>query len=188
MKNIKTFKQLFENSMMDKRLKIVSFGADEFSEFTSYINSLEIGDWRMLSNVSIFKSYTARNGNVYIINDEFVIQYKGETIGDIEVVSGADATNRTVRDLSQISEKIGCPEILLKIALIITKMTGEFSIDLNNNIESKEIMDYLFDYFKKNPLMLYTLDDYPDLKNEVMQKTGIKDYGHIGRKLKSGLI
>jgi hypothetical protein len=187
MKNIKTFKQLFENSMMDKRLKIVSFGADKFDEFISYINSLE-GNWRMLSNVSIFKSYTARNGNVYIINDEFVIQYKGETIGDIEVVSGADATNRTVRDLSQISEKIGCSEIVLKIALIITKMTGEFSMDLNNNMGSTEIMDYLCDYFKKNPLMLYTLDGYPELKKEVMDKTGIKDYGSIGRKLKSGLM
>jgi hypothetical protein len=49
-------------------------------------------------------------------------------------------------------------------------------------------MTLLCDYFKKNPLKIYTLDNSPQLKSEVIKRTGIRDYGKIGRGLDNGLI
>jgi len=46
----------------------------------------------------------------------------------------------------------------------------------------------LYDYFKLNPLMLYTLDDRPELKAKVIETTGIKDLSQLGRGLKKGMI
>jgi hypothetical protein len=187
MKNIKTFNQLFESSINDGQLKIVTFGENEFEEFREYCGLNSIGNWDILKSKYSFKGYAEKNGKFYIINDIFLIQIEGETIDDIKINTGADINNHRVSSLSFISKEIGCPEILLKFGLIATKTIPEFSIDLNN-IKSKEVMDYLLDYFKKNPLEIYILDDKPELKKEVLDKTGIKDYGAIGRKLRSGMI
>jgi hypothetical protein len=46
----------------------------------------------------------------------------------------------------------------------------------------------LYDYFKLNPLMLYVLDDRPELKAKVIETTGIKDLSQLGRGLKKGMI
>jgi len=46
----------------------------------------------------------------------------------------------------------------------------------------------LYDYFKLNPLMLYVLDDKPELKAKVIEATGIKDLSQLGRGLKKGMI
>jgi hypothetical protein len=188
MKNIKTFNQLFEGSIDDKQLKIVSFDENEFDEFVKYCKLNSEGIWDILRSDRTFKGYAEKYGKFYIINDIFLIQCEGETIDDIKIKTGADRGNNTISNFSNISKEIGCPEILLKIGLIITKMIPEFSIDLNHNIESTEVMDYLLDYFKKNPLEMYMLDDMPELKKEVLDKTGIKDYGAIGRKLRLGMI
>jgi hypothetical protein len=50
------------------------------------------------------------------------------------------------------------------------------------------IMEGIDEYFKKNPLDLYKIDDMPTFKADVLRRTGIKDYGNIGRKLKTGMI
>ncbi len=50
------------------------------------------------------------------------------------------------------------------------------------------IMEGIDEYFKKNPLDLYKIDDMPSFKADVLRRTGIKDYGNIGRKLKTGMI
>ncbi len=52
----------------------------------------------------------------------------------------------------------------------------------------KNIVSYMADYYKKNPLDLYKIDKYPNLKKDVLLLAGIKDYGSIGRKLKSGMM
>lgn len=44
------------------------------------------------------------------------------------------------------------------------------------------------DYFKKNPLSLYKIDKSDMFKERLLKRTGIKDYGDIGRKLRSGMI
>jgi hypothetical protein len=41
---------------------------------------------------------------------------------------------------------------------------------------------------KENPLELYILDDLPEIKEEVLKRTGIKDYGKIGKSLHRGLL
>jgi hypothetical protein len=76
----------------------------------------------------------------------------------------------------------------LRISLIVAKKIPEFSIDPDQNVESADVMTLLCDYFKKNPLKIYTLDNSPQLKSEVIKRTGIRDYGKIGRGLDNGLI
>lgn len=49
-------------------------------------------------------------------------------------------------------------------------------------------IDSICKYIKRNPLELYLLDDIPHIKKEVLEKTGIKDYSSIGRKLRNGMI
>jgi hypothetical protein len=55
---------------------------------------------------------------------------------------------------------------------------------LDNEID----WEFLDDYFKKNPMEMYVLDNQPEVKNGILERTGIKDYSAIGRKLKSGMI
>jgi hypothetical protein len=43
-------------------------------------------------------------------------------------------------------------------------------------------------YFSENPLDLYMLDDFPDMKAGVLRRTGIRDLSLIGRNLKKGSI
>lgn len=50
------------------------------------------------------------------------------------------------------------------------------------------ILEDIDNYFKENPLDLYKIDDMPEFKQDLLQRTGIKDYGKIGRNLKNGLI
>jgi hypothetical protein len=40
----------------------------------------------------------------------------------------------------------------------------------------------------KNPLDLHLLDAYPEIKAGVLKRTGMRDYGSIGKNLKQGLI
>lgn len=49
-------------------------------------------------------------------------------------------------------------------------------------------MDSVYKYMKANPLNLYLLNDMPKIKEEVLQKTGIKDYSKLGNVLRSGLV
>jgi len=49
-------------------------------------------------------------------------------------------------------------------------------------------IDSICKYIKENPLELYILDDLPEIKEEVLKRTGIKDYGKIGKSLHRGLI
>ncbi len=43
-------------------------------------------------------------------------------------------------------------------------------------------------YFKNNPIDLYWLDDLPEIKAGVLQRTGIKDWSKLGKLKNSGLI
>jgi len=44
------------------------------------------------------------------------------------------------------------------------------------------------EYFKKNPLDIYKIDRMERFKKGVIERTGIEDYGKIGRNLSNGLI
>jgi hypothetical protein len=47
---------------------------------------------------------------------------------------------------------------------------------------------FLDEYFLKDPLELYVLNNQPEVKEGILKRTGIKDYGRIGKHLKSGMI
>jgi len=47
--------------------------------------------------------------------------------------------------------------------------------------------DWIYEYFKNNPLELHIVE-LPEVKKKILLKTGTKDYSEIGRKLKKGLI
>jgi hypothetical protein len=192
MKNIKTFNQLFENSTEDKQLKVVSFGENEFDKFRVYCERNTMNNWDPVKSDNLYNAYTRGGNKFYIINDKFLVMCKGDTIDDIRIINGADSNNKFEHDGDKMTEyitnKIECSVILLRIALFIAKITSEFVIDKETNMESANKKDILFAYFKKNPLQIYALDEYPELKREIIGKTGIKDYGSIGRKLRSGLI
>ena len=49
-------------------------------------------------------------------------------------------------------------------------------------------IDSVCKYMKENPLNLYLLNDMPKIKEEVLQKTGIKDYSKLGNTLRAGLV
>lgn len=49
-------------------------------------------------------------------------------------------------------------------------------------------IDTLCDYIKNDPLAIHIIDDMPELKKEVLKRTGIEDYSKIARNLKSGFI
>jgi hypothetical protein len=70
-------------------------------------------------------------------------------------------------------------------------MTKYFNYLLKLNIGDPikyNIMEDIDNYFKKNPLDLYKIDDMPAFKADVLRRTGIRDYSNIGRKLRSGMI
>jgi hypothetical protein len=65
---------------------------------------------------------------------------------------------------------------------IVRSILGE---DVSNNADSMEIID---NYFKKNPLELYILNNNPKMKAGVIKRTGIRDYSRLGMGLKNGLL
>lgn len=48
--------------------------------------------------------------------------------------------------------------------------------------------DLLYDYFEENPLELYLLDDFPEIKKDIIQKRGIPDFSKLGSTLNKGFI
>jgi hypothetical protein len=202
MKNIKTFVQLFESSPNQDHLKIASFGKNEFVEFQNYYNMNPIANWATNwgslasnNNESFFKKSCEENLKFYIINHIFLLLCDVESFDNIKIIKAIDINNRRIDYLDKtqygvtdmISKEIGCSGEVLRIGLAIANKTSKFSIDLNN-IQSMDKIDFLCNYFKKHPLEIYALDDYQQLKKEVLNKTGISDYSNIGRKLRSGLI
>jgi len=71
-----------------------------------------------------------------------------------------------------------------------------FDILSNGSTREKELIETIIDtsdealdsYFTENPLDLYVLDPFPELKAGVLKRTGMKDLSKMGRNLKSGLI
>lgn len=82
------------------------------------------------------------------------------------------------------------PESLLEI---IEKSLFKSRNDNSESLGTKLIMssmtpESLSPYFKKEPLKIYMLDEYPKLKNEVLRITGLRDVSAIGKAIASGLI
>jgi hypothetical protein len=56
---------------------------------------------------------------------------------------------------------------------------------LASTVLSNNVLD---EYFKKNPINLHILDDYPDIKAGVLKRTGIRDLSRIGKVINKGWI
>ena len=65
---------------------------------------------------------------------------------------------------------------------IVRSILGE---DISDDVDTVAIID---NYFKKNPLELYILNNNPKMKAGVIKRTGIKDYSRLGMGLKNGLL
>jgi hypothetical protein len=56
-----------------------------------------------------------------------------------------------------------------------------------SQLASTVLTDNILDeYFKKNPLKLHILDDYPEIKSGVLKRTGMKDLSGVGKGLHGG--
>jgi len=76
---------------------------------------------------------------------------------------------------------------------IIEKSLFNFRNSNTESLGTKLIMssmtpESISPYFKKEPLKIYMLDEYPKLKKEVLRITGLRDVSAIGRAISSGLI
>lgn len=182
MKNIKTFNQLFENIETSGLPKVISFGPDEFNEFSKYCdeNNFPID---LAKQSKIYSSYANKHGNFYIIDNKFVAMCTGEKIEDIEIYNAADVHNANA-NAKDIMNAINCSEFDLKLALFIASITGN-SEDFKGLDNSQSLIN---DYFKKNPLETYKLNSNPEMKKKVLDATGIRDYSKIGNGLSTGLI
>jgi len=132
MKNIKTFKQLFENSRDDKGLTIVTFGENEFDRFKEYYGENSVANWDILRSEHAFKNYAKRFGKFYMVNGIFLVQCSGESPTDVEIINGADVNNRQRRGeemLRIMSEETGYSETLLKFALFVANKYNTFSMN-----------------------------------------------------------
>ena len=116
----------------------------------------------LISQSEKFDNYYGMSEKGYILYSYLLSKYGGE-IGKVSIAIAA----------SNIKSSGGKKEILDRL---IPTMMGLTNIDS------------LCDYIKKNPLQIYILDELPDLKQEVLKRTGMRDYSSIGRKLKKGMI
>jgi len=48
--------------------------------------------------------------------------------------------------------------------------------------------DLMYDYFEENPLELYQLDDFPEIKKDIIQKREIPDFSKLGDVLNKGFL
>jgi len=46
----------------------------------------------------------------------------------------------------------------------------------------------MYDYFEENPLELYQLDDFPEIKKDIIQKREIPDFSKLGDVLNKGFL
>jgi hypothetical protein len=79
---------------------------------------------------------------------------------------------------------IADPESHKMVSDMISKMenTGK------KNFLPKAPLDILDAYFKENPLDLYMIADHPQLKDEVLKRTGLKDFSRLGQTIDKGIL
>jgi hypothetical protein len=68
-------------------------------------------------------------------------------------------------------------------AIEIVNILYHSLLDSALNTENAKIETTLDDYFKKNPLELYILDSVPQMKADIIRRTGIKDLSNVGSLL-----
>jgi hypothetical protein len=77
---------------------------------------------------------------------------------------------------------------IFKVIAIIGKRIDKIYNSIISSLLKYTDIDSICSYMKDNPLDLYILDDLPEIKERVLKRTGIKDYGKIGKILHRGLL
>ena len=67
-------------------------------------------------------------------------------------------------------------------------LNSEFFSQRDKEIFIGGIENFSYNYFEENPLELYLLDDFPDIKKDIIQKRGIPDWGKLGGALNKGFL
>ena len=67
-------------------------------------------------------------------------------------------------------------------------LNSEFFSQRDKEIFIGGIENFSYNYFEENPLELYLLDDFPDIKKDIIQKRGIPDFGKLGRAFNKGFL
>lgn len=67
-------------------------------------------------------------------------------------------------------------------------LNSEYFSQRDKEIFLGGIKDFSYNYFEENPLELYLLDSFPDIKKDVIQKRNIPDLGKLGNVLNKGFL
>ena len=71
---------------------------------------------------------------------------------------------------------------------IIYDIKSDRYSDRDKGLFLSVIGDSYYDYFEENPLELYQLDDFPEIKKDIIQKRGIPDFSKLGDVLNKGFL
>jgi hypothetical protein len=80
--------------------------------------------------------------------------------------------NKDSREFEKILKILQSPSYAERDKNMLLALTGEL----------------IYDYFEENPLELFRLDDFPDMKKDVIQKRNIPDVGKLGKILNQGFL
>jgi hypothetical protein len=80
--------------------------------------------------------------------------------------------NKDSREFEKILKILQSPSYAERDKNMLLALTGEL----------------MYDYFEENPLELFRLDDFPDMKKDVIQKRNIPDVGKLGKILNQGFL
>jgi hypothetical protein len=91
------------------------------------------------------------------------------------------------------NSKLGCDsqwDIIEQLPPEFPEVVQEiFKLYVTGNPQfEKDSLDILVEYIKKNPLKTYALDPFPELKTEVLKRTGLRDLSKLGRSIDSGFF
>ena len=75
-----------------------------------------------------------------------------------------------------------------EVEKIINDIKSDRYSDRDKGLFLSVMGDSCYDYFGQNPLELYLLNDFPDMKKDIMQKKDIPDLGRLGFTLKKGFL
>ena len=90
---------------------------------------------------------------------------------------------------SDIPIKIKLPITDDSIQKIVTVLKSEYHTDRDKGLLLSLLKrEMMYDYFKENPLQIYLLDDFPDIKKEVIDGAGIQDFSKLGKVIGKGWI
>ena len=95
---------------------------------------------------------------------------------------------RTEPDFSYLYIRFPFKGTKEEVEKIINEIKSDRYSDRDKGLFLSVIGDSYYDYFGQNPLELYLLNDFPDIKKDIMQKKDIPDLGRLGSTLNKGFL